>query len=62
MRIPFRECKLTRLLSEYFTEDNKILMVVNVKLTKEDIEETLKVLHYGALSVNVNLLRSRIYD
>lgn len=37
-------------------------MVVNVKLTKEDIEETLKVLHYGALSVNVNLLRSRIYD
>ncbi|CAD8153068.1 unnamed protein product [Paramecium octaurelia] len=61
-RIPFRECKLTRLLCEYFTEENKILMIVNVRLTGDDIEETLKVLHYGALSVNVNLLKSKIYD
>ncbi|CAD8155256.1 unnamed protein product [Paramecium octaurelia] len=61
-RIPFRECKLTRLLCEYFTEENRILMIVNVRLTSDDIEETLKVLHYGALSVNVNLLKSKIYD
>ncbi|CAD8067000.1 unnamed protein product [Paramecium sonneborni] len=61
-RIPFRECKLTRLLCEYFTEENRILMIVNVRLTGDDIEETLKVLHYGALSVNVNLLKSKIYD
>ena len=37
-------------------------MIVNVRLTGDDIEETLKVLHYGALSVNVNLLKSKIYD
>lgn len=37
-------------------------MIVNVKLTKDDIEETYKVLHYGALSVNVNLLKSKVYD
>jgi len=60
-RIPFRECKLTRLLSEYFTDDNRILMLINVKLTKEYLDETLKVLHYGALSVHVNLLKTKIY-
>lgn len=53
---------MTRLLCEYFTEENKILMIVNVRLTEDDIDETLKVLHYGALSVNVNLLKSKIYD
>ena len=49
-------------MCEYFTEENRILMIVNVRLTGDDIEETLKVLNYGALSVNVNLLKSKIYD
>lgn len=61
-RIPFRECKLTRLLSEFFTDENRILMIINVKLTREDLDETIKVLHYGALSVHVNLLKAKIYQ
>ena len=60
--LPFRECKLTRLLSEYFTEDNNILMVVNIKLTFLDLDETLKVLKYGAMGVQINLLKSRLMD
>lgn len=60
--VPFRECKLTRVLCEYFTEDNNILMIVNIRLTIDDLEETLKVLHYGAMGVHINLLKSKVLD
>ncbi|KAM3128774.1 hypothetical protein pb186bvf_019122 [Paramecium bursaria] len=59
--VPFRECKLTKILSEYFTVENYILMILNVQLTQQDIDETAKVLKYGALSVNIQLLKPRLY-
>ena len=60
--VPFRECKFTKVLSEYFTDENNMLMVVNVRLTQKDLEENLKVLKYGALNVHLNLMKSKVHE
>jgi hypothetical protein len=37
-------------------------MIVNIKLTVEDLEETSKVLHYGAMGIKINLLKSKVLE
>lgn len=47
---PFRETKLTRYLSEFFVEDNNIIMIANINPRIEDFEESIKALNYTALA------------
>lgn len=47
---PFRESKLTRYLSEFFEEDNNIIMIANVNPCYADFQETLRTLQYTAVA------------
>lgn len=51
--IPFRESKLTRALTEYFTPRYKIYMIAHINRSGEMFHENLKVLEYAALSTQV---------
>ena len=41
--IPFRESKLTKILSEFFLDNSNLKMIVNINPVKEDFNETLRV-------------------
>ena len=50
---PFRECKLTKLLAEYFGEDFKIFMIAHINRTGEMFHENLNVLDYASIGTRV---------
>ena len=56
---PYRETKLTRYLSEFFEEDNNIIMIANINPRERDFEESLRALNYTSIAKEVKLLQSR---
>lgn len=54
-QIPFRESKLTRILQEYFTDQNNLLMIANVSLNLLNLEENIKVLEYASVARQIRL-------
>lgn len=48
--IPFRDCKLTHCLMEFFIGRNDVILVINVALRKDDMEDTLSSLKFGAIA------------
>lgn len=57
--IPFRESKLTKALSEYFTNEFKISMILTVNPVK-NLSDTKKVLEYAAIAKSVEFLQPPI--
>lgn len=57
-RPPFRETKLTRYLSEFFVENNNIIMIANINPRKADFEESLRALNYTAVAREITVLPS----
>ena len=51
--IPYRESKLTRMLTEYFTESYKIFMIAHINRSGEMFHENVNVLEYASLTMNV---------
>jgi hypothetical protein len=58
--IPFRESKLTKLLSEYFAPHYKIFMIAHINRTGEMFHENANVLEYANLSTNCKQLNPMI--
>lgn len=56
---PFRETKLTRYLSEFFVEDNNIIMIANINPRMNDFEESMRALNYTAVAREIRTLPSR---
>ena len=54
--IPFRECKLTKALSEYFNPSYKIYMIAHLNRSGDMFHENIKVLEYAAVSSQVRQL------
>ena len=54
--VPFRDSKLTRILSEFFntTKSNKGAMILNVSDLKPDYEETLNVLKFSLIAQEIS--------
>lgn len=48
--MPFRESKLTRLLYEYFSMENNLVMIANIHPGRNYFDETLKVLSYASIA------------
>lgn len=59
-RVPFRDNKLTHFLKEYFDENKKIIMIVNINPSQADFEETLQVLEYGNIAKKIEAIKSRV--
>lgn len=57
---PFRETKLTRYLSEFFVEDNNIIMIANINPRMEDFEESIRALNYTALAREIKTYPNRM--
>eukprot|EP01017_Pseudomicrothorax_dubius_P017395 TRINITY_DN1963_c0_g1_i1.p1 TRINITY_DN1963_c0_g1~~TRINITY_DN1963_c0_g1_i1.p1 ORF type:complete len:784 (+),score=165.12 TRINITY_DN1963_c0_g1_i1:90-2441(+) len=57
--VPYRECKLTRLLFEYFHEESNLIMITNINPRAEDLEESLRVLNYASLAREIRPMKSR---
>ena len=53
---PFRESKLTRYLSDYFEQDNNIIMIANVNPSHADFSETMRTLAYTAVARQVTIV------
>ena len=58
--VPYRDCKLTRILYEYFNEDCNLVMIANINPTVPDFEESLRVLDYAAQSKEILPIRSKV--
>jgi kinesin family protein 20 len=58
--VPFRESKLTMIFQEYFQGDQNITMITNINPSKEDFEESLRVLNYACTAKEIKPIRSRI--
>lgn len=53
VQIPFRDSKLTMALAEYFTIDNKLVMLININASRKMYGETLNVLEYAAIAKDI---------
>ena len=60
MIIPYRNCKLTKLMYEFFDGNSFLAMIANINPAKEDFEENLRVLHYTSITKEILPLKSRI--
>jgi hypothetical protein len=58
--VPFRDCKLTRLLSEFFKYESKIKMITNINPREDDFIESLRVLNYASLAKEVKFIASSL--
>lgn len=58
--VPFRESKLTMLFQEYFQGDQNIIMITNINPSREDFEETLRVLSYSCIAKEIRPIKSKI--
>ena len=56
----FRDNKLTYYLSNYFTQNNNITMIVNINPRVDDYKESLRVLNYAAIAKKVELFGNRV--
>jgi hypothetical protein len=57
---PYRETKLTRYLSEFFIEDNFIIMIANINPQTLDFEESIRVLNYASVAKEIRPIKSKI--
>ena len=48
MVVPYRDCKLTRILFEYLNEDCNLRMIANINPASTDFDESLRVLEYAS--------------
>ncbi|KAL4466810.1 hypothetical protein ABPG74_010407 [Tetrahymena malaccensis] len=53
--MPYRESKLTRILNEYFVDQNNVLMVVHIHPGISYTEENINVLKYAAIGLEAKL-------
>ncbi|EAR84773.4 kinesin motor catalytic domain protein (macronuclear) [Tetrahymena thermophila SB210] len=53
--IPYRESKLTRILNEYFVDQNNVLMIVHIHPGISYTEENINVLKYAAIGLEAKL-------
>ena len=58
--LPYRESKLTKILHEYFHEDNNLIMIANINPRVEDFEESMRVLNYAAVAKDIQPIKSKI--
>ena len=58
--VPYRDCKLTRILYEYFNEDCNLVMIANINPAPTDFEESLRVLDYAAQSKEILPIKSKV--
>lgn len=56
--IPFRDSKLTRLLSEFFKHESRIKIITNINPREDDFSESLRVLNYASLAKEMKLIQS----
>jgi len=58
--IPFRDSKLTRLLSEFFKHESRIKIITNINPREDDFSESLRVLNYASLAKEMKLIQSSL--
>lgn len=58
--VPFRDCKLTKFLAEFFLYNSTIKMITNINPREEDFLESLRVLNYSSLAKEVKLIMSEL--
>jgi len=58
--VPYRDSKLTRILYEYFHEENNLRMIANINPRNVDFEESMRVLNYAAIAKDIQPIKSRI--
>lgn len=58
--IPFRDSKLTRLLSEFFKHESRIKIITNINPREADFSESLRVLNYASLAKEMKLIQSSL--
>ena len=56
---PYRETKLTRYLSEFFEQDNNVIMIANINPREKDFEESLRALNYTSGAKEIKFIPSR---
>lgn len=54
--IPYRESKLTRSITEYFTDSYKVYMIAHINRNLEMFHENVKVLEYAAVSTKIKTI------
>lgn len=57
---PYRETKLTRYLSEFFIEENFIIMIANINPQESDFEESIRVLNYASIAREIRPVKSKV--
>lgn len=60
--VPFRESKLTMLFQEYFQGEQNIIMVTNINPSKDDFDESIRVLSYSCLAKDIKPIKSKIVN
>jgi len=58
--VPYRDSKLTRILYEYFHEENNLRMIANINPRQVDFEESMRVLNYAAIAKDIQPIKSKI--
>ena len=58
--VPYRDSKLTRILYEYFHEENNLRMIANINPRIADFEESMRVLNYAAIAKDIQPIKSKI--
>lgn len=58
--VPYRDSKLTRILYEYFHEENSLRMIANINPRTVDFEESMRVLNYAAIAKDIQPIKSKI--
>lgn len=58
MVVPFRDCKLTKFLAEYFKVESNIKMITNINPKDDDFLESLRVLNYASIAKEVTFIQS----
>lgn len=53
--IPFHESKLTRLLSNAFTQNHKTMMILNISQGELDFEEIIKILNTSCIAADIKV-------
>ena len=56
--VPFRDCKLTRFLADYFLSECSMKMITNINPREEDFEESLRVLNYSSVAKETKIIVS----
>jgi hypothetical protein len=56
--VPFRDCKLTRFLAEYFLSECTMKMITNINPREDDFEESLRVLNYSSVAKETKIIVS----